>query len=147
MTRTRHKIPTGLTIEDRFISVGSLSLSVPELAVTLVGAAVGYGGVWKGLPGLPAPVRTVAAILPPLAALAAALARPGGRPLTHWLFVTARYQGRPRVAVWRPRAPRPAEWRTTGAGWAGLAPRPLWDIAPGDDRRAGEAVDVQEVPR
>lgn len=147
MTRARHKIPTGLTVEDRFISLGSLSLSVPELAVTLVGAAVGYGGVWKGLPDLPASVRAVAAILPPLAALVAALARPGGRPLTYWLLVIARYLGQPRVAVWRPRAPRPAEWRTTGAGWAGIAPSPVWDISPDGDWRAGESVGVQGAPR
>ena len=99
MAPTRHKIPTGLTVEDRFITYGSFSLSLREFLLLLAGAAVGYGGVWKGWPGAPAPLRAVAAALPVVAALALALARPGGRPPEQWAFIVARYWRLPRTTA------------------------------------------------
>ena len=120
MARTRHKIPTGLTIEDRFIAYGALSLSLRQLMLLLGGAAIGYGGVWQGLPALPAPLRAVVALLPLLLALAVALAQPGGRAPESWAFVLLRHWSRPRVAVWSPRPPRLADWRPVGPDWAEL---------------------------
>ena len=129
MARTRHKIPTGLTVEDRFIAYGSLSLSLRQLMLLLAGAAAGYGGIWKGLIGLPDLPRAALALAPPLLALAWALARPGGRPLEQWGFVVARHATRPSVAVWRPREPRVADWRPVAPAWAGLDPVPTWPDA------------------
>lgn len=140
MARTRHKIPTGLTVEDRFIAYGSLSLSLRQLMLLLAGAAAGYGGVWKGLPGLPDPVRAALALIPALLALAWALARPGGRPLEQWGFVVARHAARPAVAVWHPREPRAADWRPVAPAWAGLDPVPTWPRA-GDDSAPEEDTD------
>ncbi len=120
MSRTRHKIPTGLAVEDRFITYGALSLSVRQFLLLLGGAAVGYGGVWQGAATLPWPLRACLALLPPLLALVVALARPGGRAPESWAFVLLRHWSRPRVAVWCPRPPRPADWRTVGPDWAEL---------------------------
>jgi hypothetical protein len=120
MARTRHKIPTGLTIEDRFIAYGALSLSLRQFLLLLGGTAIGYGGVWQGWSALPAPLRACVAFVPPLLALAVALARPSGRALESWAFVLLRHWSRPRVAIWSPRPPRPADWRSAGPGWAEL---------------------------
>jgi hypothetical protein len=129
MPRARHKIPTGLAVEDRFIAYGSLSLSLRQFTLLLAGVAAGYGGIWKGWVGLPDPPRVALALVPPLVALAWALARPGGRPLEQWAFVVARHATRPPVAVWRPREPRALDWRPVAPSWAGLDPVPTWPVA------------------
>lgn len=120
MSRTRHKIPTGLTVEDRLFSYGAISLTTRQFLLLLGGAAIGYGGVWQGWSGLPAPPRVGIALIPLLLAAVVALARPGGRPLESWVFVLLRHWSRPRVAVWRPRPPRPEDWRLVGPDWAEL---------------------------
>lgn len=129
MARVQHKIPTGLTVEDRFITYGSLSLSPRQFLLLLGGVAVGYGGMWKSLPGLPVPLRAGAALLPPLITLVFALVQPAGRPLEGWAFILARYWRQPRTSVWRPRAPQPTDWRPLDADWAGMAPQLAWSVA------------------
>lgn len=120
MSRTRHKIPTGLAVEDRLFSYGAISLTTRQFLLLLGGAAIGYGGVWQGWSGLPALPRVGIALIPLLLAAVVALARPGGRPLEAWVFVLLRHWSRPRVAVWRPRPPRPDDWRPVGPDWAEL---------------------------
>ncbi len=139
MSRTRHKIPTGLAVEDRFIAYGALSLSFRQFLILLGGAAVGYGGVWQGQPDLPVTVRAGTALLPPLLALVVALARPGGRPLESWLFVLARFSYRSRVTLWRPRPPQLADWQPTGPDWADVpsAVETILGTLPGERGRAG----------
>lgn len=120
MSRSRHKIPTGLTVEDRLIAYGALSLTTRQFLLLLGGAAIGYGGVWQGWSALPALPRAGVALVPVLLALVVALARPGGRPVESWAFVLLRHWSRPRVAVWRPRPPRHEDWRLVGPDWAEL---------------------------
>lgn len=120
MSRSRHKIPTGLTVEDRLIAYGALSLTTRQFLLLLGGAAIGYGGVWQGWDALPALPRAGVALIPPLLALVVALARPGGRALESWAFVLLRHWSRPRVAVWCPRPPRLEDWRLVGPDWAHL---------------------------
>ncbi len=139
MSRTRHKIPTGLTIEDHFITYGALALSLRQFMLLLGGAATGYGGIWQGLADLPIPPRAALALVPPLLALVWALARPGGRPVERWAFVIVRYAIRPAIGVWRPRAPRAADWAPVASSWVGIAPEPRW--LPAADVRAAEGAD------
>jgi hypothetical protein len=120
MSRSRHKIPTGLTVEDRLIAYGALSLTTRQFLLLLGGAAIGYGGVWQGWSALPALPRAGVALVPVLLALVVALARPGGRPVESWAFVLLRHWSRPRVAVWCPRPPSPEDWRAVGPDWAEL---------------------------
>lgn len=147
MSRSRHKIPTGLTVEDRLIAYGALSLTTRQFLLLLGGAAIGYGGVWQGWDALPALPRAGVALIPPLLALMVALARPGGRALESWAFVLLRHWSRPPVAVWRPRSPRPEDWRPAGPDWAELPPTGV--STPMVDPRGDRARDCAdaEVPR
>ena len=137
MIPARHIIPTGLAVEDRFISYGAFALSLRQCFLVLGGAATGYGGVWQELSGLPVPLRLGAALAPPLLGLAIAFLRPGGRQPEDWLFILARYWRQPRTTVWRPQAPQSADWASANTGWAGTALRPLW-LADDPVREAGE---------
>ncbi len=118
MSRARHKIPTGLTVEDRLFSYGAISLTTRQFLLLLGGAAIGYGGVWQGWSTCPpcrAPASPSSALPSPPSSRWRA---PDGRPLESWAFVLLRHWSRPSVAVWRPRPPRPDDWRPVGPDWA-----------------------------
>jgi hypothetical protein len=137
MIPARHIIPTGLAVEDRFITYGAFALSLRQCFLLLGGAATGYGGVWQGLSSLPVPLRLGAALTPSIIALTVAFVRPGGRQPEDWLFILARYWCLPRRTVWRPRAPEPVDWASANTGWAGTTIRPLWLVE--EPGRAAEA--------
>lgn len=147
MSRSRHKIPTGLAVEDRLIAYGALSLTTRQFLLLLGGAAIGYGGVWQGWHALPALPRAGVALVPPLLALVVALARPGGRPVESWAFVLLRHWSRPRVAIWCPRPPRPEDWRTRGPDWAELPAAGLAHQLPDSHRGSARDNTGAEVPR
>ena len=49
MTRQRHAIPTGLAVEDRFLTYGAYSLSMRQFLILVAGVALAYG-LWKDHP-------------------------------------------------------------------------------------------------
>ena len=126
MTRPRHQIPTGLAVEDRFISYGAFSLSFRQLLVLVSGSAAGYG-LWKGQDGLPLALRAGLAALPPLAAALVALVQPAGRPVEQWLFVLARYRRARVPALWRPRAVHPDAAHRGDGDLVAMVPARRWE--------------------
>lgn len=106
MPEPHHEIPTHLNVEDAVF----LGLAPRQLLALIIGLAGGYA-LWQQWPGLPAGLRAVLALAPPLAAALVALVRPAGRGLEEWAFVALHYAALPRAAVWRPDAPRAADRR------------------------------------
>src|SRR5205823_8478944 len=112
MAHARHEIPTHLNIEDTFVA----GLSLRQVLCLVLGLAGGYG-LWTGWPALPLPARAAAAALCVLLAAAVALVRPAGRGLEEWAFVLLHYAALPRLAVWAPADPHPADWLAGGMPW------------------------------
>lgn len=121
MNRSRHEIPTHLTVEDKAF----YGLSVRQVMYLTSGFSLGYG-LWNQATNLPSEVRAILAVTCALAATVFALVRPAGRGLEEWALVLLRFTAIPRVSVWRPRE-RDANSPVLSEGaWADLAPRPSW---------------------
>jgi hypothetical protein len=107
MPRAHHEIPTHLDVEDKLL----FGLTARQFLYLVVGCSLAYG-VWQQ-PGLADGVR---------GGLAVALVRPLGRPLEEWVVAGVFYAASPRQSTWRPREPRPTDWRLPSGGWQELAP-------------------------
>lgn len=125
MTRQRHAIPTGLAVEDRFLTYGAYSLSMRQFLILVAGVALAYG-LWKDHPDLALPLRAAFAAVTLALAAVVALARPAGQSLDRWVFVLARYRRTRAPAPWRPLPSRGDERRATDAALVGLTPTPRW---------------------
>ena len=130
MTRQRHAIPTGLAVEDRFLTYGAYSLSLRQFLILVAGVALAYG-LWKDHPELPLPLRAAAAAATLALAAVVALARPAGQSLDRWVFVLARYRRTRAPAPWRPLPSRVGARRASDAALVGLTPTPRWGSAVG----------------
>ena len=136
MTPQRHAIPTGLAVEDRFLSYGAYSLSMRQFLILMAGIALAYG-LWKDHPGLALPLRAALAAATLALAAVVALAHPGGQPLERWAFVLARYRRTRAPALWRPLPPPPDARRARDVALVGLTPPPRWGNAAPSDETAG----------
>lgn len=139
MSHQRHAIPTGLAIEDRFLTYGSYSLSMRQFLILVAGVALAYG-LWKDHPDLPLPLRAASAATTLALAAVLALARPAGQSLDRWAFVLARYRRTRAPAPWRPLPARAGERRASDAALVGLTPTPRWGSgvgSAGDDDGEG----------
>ncbi len=140
MTRQRHAIPTGLAVEDRFLTYGAYSLSMRQFLILVAGIALAYG-LWKDHPDLPLPLRAASAAATLAVAAIVALARPAGQSLDRWAFVLARYRRTRAPAPWRPLPSRVGERRAADAALVGLTPTPRWGQGVGSaDTHDGEGV-------
>lgn len=134
MTRQRHAIPTGLAVEDRFLTYWAYSLSMRQFLILVAGIAVAYG-TWQDHPGLTLPLRTALPAATLAVAAVVALARPAGQPPERWAFVLARYRRTRAPALWRPLPAPAAPRRGADAALVGLTPIPRWGA--GDESTAG----------
>jgi hypothetical protein len=125
MPRRRHEIPTHLNVEDKAFA----GLSVRQLMNLIVGLATAYS-IWNAWPDLPLPVRCGLAGACLTVALILTLVRPGGRPLEEWAFVGMHYLATPKLSVWRPREPDPAEWHPGQGAWEEMETRVSWKPTP-----------------
>jgi hypothetical protein len=103
--RKNHVVPTHLRVPETVLTFGSVSLSVRQFLLLLLGAALSYNlwlhlKVLATLPGGQA-VRLMLALVPVLVALAFAFVRLVGRTLDRWLLVLLLFWHRPRCLVWR----------------------------------------------
>jgi PrgI family protein len=120
MSRPHHEIPTHLDVEDKLL----FGLTARQFLYLVVGCSLAYGAWQQPLlaPGL----RLGVAAACGLVAVAVALLRPLGRPLEEWIVAGLFYAVSPRQAAWRPREPRPSDWRLPGVGWQELTPDLTW---------------------
>ncbi len=103
--RRSHVVPTHLHTPETVFSCGSLSISVRQFLVVLIGSALSYD-LWLHLAALShVPggqiARLVLALLPMSLTLALAFLSIAGRALEIWLLVLLRFWGRPKRLVWR----------------------------------------------
>ena len=130
MSRAHHEISTHLDVEDKLL----FGLTARQFLYLVVGCSLAYG-VWQQ-PTLAEGVRLGLAAVCGVFALSLALVRPLGRPLEEWIVAGVFYAASPRQASWRPREPRPADWRLPGSGWQELTPDLAW--AEDEAAQAGE---------
>ena len=132
----RHEIPSQFRAVDK-LRFGPVQISFRQAGCLLLALAWGYVALteWP-FALLPLGLRLPLALaLLPVAALFA-WRRPGGRPFEQWLLVALRFAVIPRHAVWRPREPRPDDWRApVGGSWAAASPR--FRAAAGDGEGRG----------
>jgi hypothetical protein len=121
MARRRHEIPTHLNVEDKAFA----GLSVRQLMNLIVGVSTAYS-IWNAWPSLPLPFRVGLASGCLIVALMLTLVRPGGRPLEEWAFVGLHYLATPKLSVWRPRDPDPADWQLGQGEWEEMDARVSW---------------------
>lgn len=133
MPRRRHEIPTHLNVEDKAFA----GLSVRQLMNLIVGVSTAYS-LWNAWPDLPLPVRSGLAVTCLAVALILTLVRPGGRPLDAWAFVGLHYLATPKLSVWRPREPDPADWQLGQGSWEELDARLSWKPATDAEETAEE---------
>ena len=127
----RREIPSQFGLVER-LRLGPIEVSFRQGGCLGLGLVCGYLLLTEWPFTLLPPALRLAGALA-LLALAALVAwrRPGGRPFEQWLLVALRYAVIPHHAVWRPREPRPDEWRPPARG--GFAPAaPRFHGAPGD---------------
>lgn len=103
--RRTHVVPTHLRTPETVLSFGSVSLSVRQFLLLLLGSALSYD-VWLHLvllDAIPAGwiLRLGCALFPALIALALAFGSIAGRSLDLWLIVLVRSVQRPKRLVWR----------------------------------------------
>jgi PrgI family protein len=125
MARAHHEIPTHLDVEDKLL----FGLTARQFLYLVVGCSLAYG-VWQQ-PALSDGVRVGLASASALCAAVVALVRPLGRPLEEWVVAGMFYAASPRQSTWRPREPRPTDWRLPSGGLQELAPE--LDLAWADD--------------
>jgi hypothetical protein len=105
LLRRTHVVPTHVHTPETAFSIGSVSISVRQFLVLLIGSAISYD-LWlhlvvlTGLPGGQI-ARLLIALVPVGLALAIAFLTIAGRPLETWLLVLLRFWARPRRLVWR----------------------------------------------
>ncbi|MCC6175630.1 MAG: PrgI family protein [Chloroflexi bacterium] len=121
MPRRRHEIPTHLNVEDKAF----VGLSVRQLMNLIVGLSTAYA-IWNDWPAMPVLLRGGLAGACLLTAVVLTLVRPGGRPLEEWAFVALHYVATPKLSVWSPREPDPAEWLPGPGSWEELDARVSW---------------------
>jgi hypothetical protein len=92
----------------------------------MVGASLGYGGVWDQAVWLPSDVRLGLAVTIAMIGVLVALLQPGGRPLDQWLLAGLLFVVLPRRLVWRPGITVPRLPSREQSDWAELALRPGW---------------------
>jgi hypothetical protein len=124
MARRRHEIPTHLNVEDKAFA----GLSVRQLMNLIVGVSTAYS-IWNAWPGLTLVLRGGLAGACLIVALILTLVRPGGRPLEQWAFVGLHYIATPKLSVWRPREPDPADWQLGQGSWEEMDARVAWKPA------------------
>ncbi len=103
--RPSHLVPTHLHTPETAFSFGSVSISVRQFLIVLIGSAISYD-LWLHLTffaHLPGGyiARLVLALLPVSLTLALAFLTYAGRSLEVWLLVLLRFWGRPKRLVWR----------------------------------------------
>ena len=103
--RKSHVVPTHLHTPETVFSFGSVSISVRQFLVLLIGSAISYN-LWLHLTVfVPVPggqiARLVLALVPVSLALALAFLNIAGRSLDVWSLVLLRFWGRPRRLIWR----------------------------------------------
>jgi hypothetical protein len=115
-----HQLPTHLGVSQPLLRWGPLRLDVTALARVGVGCVVA-ARVWQQ-PGLPGGLRLGGVALVLVVALVLLVARPGDLPLEAWLLPLLVYALRPRLFVWRSRAPG-HPWAVAGPAVNGEAAR------------------------
>ena len=103
--RKTHLVPTHVHTPETAFSLGSVSVSVRQFLVMLIGSAVSYDlwlnlAVLAGIPGGQI-ARLLAALMPVSLTLAISFLKIAGRALEIWILVLARFWARPRRLVWR----------------------------------------------
>lgn len=103
--RKAHVVPTHLHTPESVFSFGTLSISVRQFLVLLIGSAISYD-CWLRLAFFAAApggqiARLILALVPASLALALAFLKLAGRSLEVWLLVLVRFWIRPKRLVWR----------------------------------------------
>lgn len=103
--RKAHVVPTHLHTPETVFSFGTLSISVRQFLVLLIGSAISYD-CWLHLaffttaPGGQI-ARLILALVPASLALALAFLKLAGRSVEVWLLVLVRFWMRPKRLIWR----------------------------------------------
>jgi hypothetical protein len=121
MTTRHHEVPTHLDVEDKVV----FGLTVRQFLYLLVGSSASYA-LWDQTLWLADPLRVASVAMTLSTGLAFALVRPADRALEEWLVAALVYAAAPRLAIWQPADPDPADWRPEGATWQELAPNLAW---------------------
>ena len=105
MLRRTHIVPTHLHVPEMAFSFGSLTITVRQFLVLLIGSAVSYDlwlrlAVLSGFSGGQV-IRLLGGLAPVSVTAAISFLKIAGRSLERWLLVLARFWNRPHRFVWR----------------------------------------------